>query len=158
VASGQAVWALFTAAGIAAILRASQPAFTALRLAGAIYLAWLGIQSLIAAFRAQPHEAAVRPDLARASYRQGLFSNLSNPKMVVFFVTLLPQFAVTSFLPMLGLGLVFALMTVTWLSLYAVVVARAGEVLGGAGLRRVIDGLAGVVMLGLAGRLATERR
>ena len=78
--------------------------------------------------------------------------------MVVFFITLLPQFAAAAFLPMLGLGLVFALMTVTWLSLYAVAVAKAGEALGGAWLRRVADGLAGVVMIGLAGRLAGERR
>jgi threonine/homoserine/homoserine lactone efflux protein len=157
VASGQAVWALFTAAGVAAILRASQPAFTALRLAGAAYLLWLGIQSLAGAFR-RGEDAPVREQPDRASYRQGLLSNLSNPKMVVFFVTLLPQFAATSFVPMLALGLVFAVMTVLWLSAYAVAVAKAGEALGGRWLRRVVDGLAGIVMIGLAGRLAGERR
>ncbi len=75
VASGQAVWALFTAAGVAAILRASQPAFVALRLAGAAYLLWLGIQSLRAAFAPGP-DAHERTGHARASYRQGLFSIL----------------------------------------------------------------------------------
>jgi threonine/homoserine/homoserine lactone efflux protein len=142
---------------VAAILRASQPAFVALRLAGAAYLLWLGIQSLRAAFApdAEPH---ARTSHARASYRQGLFSNLSNPKMVVFFVTLLPQFTTTAFLPMLALGLVFAAMTLTWLSAYAVAVAKAGDVLGGRRLRRIADGVAGVLMIGLAGRLAAERR
>jgi RhtB (resistance to homoserine/threonine) family protein len=163
VATGQAIWALFTAAGVAALLRASQPAFAVLRLAGAAYLVWLGLQSLIAAVRASaareaPADAPVRH--ADASYRQGLFSNLSNPKMVVFFVTLLPQFTGghVAFLPMLALGIVFAVMTLAWLSAYAVAVAKAGARLRSRSIRRLIDAATGAVLIGLGLRLAGERR
>jgi len=58
VVSGQLTWALATSAGLAAVLVASQPAFTALRLAGAVYLVLLGLQALVAAVRARGREAA----------------------------------------------------------------------------------------------------
>src|SRR5918995_2583936 len=88
VASGQAVWTLAAAAGLVALLRASQPAFTALRLVGAAYLVLLGLQALLAALardRSAAHGArsgAARPG---GSLRQGLVSNLANPKMAIFF-------------------------------------------------------------------------
>jgi RhtB (resistance to homoserine/threonine) family protein len=162
VATGQATWALFTAAGVAALLRASQPAFVALRAAGAAYLVWLGIQSLRAAVKGSPaHAAGARGSTAQshAAYRQGLLSNLSNPKMVVFFVSLLPQFTGgrSSFAELFSLGLLFAVMTLSWLSAYALAVSRARMYLG-ARIRRLIDAVAGVVLVGLGIRLAGERR
>jgi RhtB (resistance to homoserine/threonine) family protein len=162
VATGQATWALFTAAGVAALLRASQPAFVALRAAGGAYLVWLGIQSLRAAVKGSPaHAAGGRGSTAhsRAAYRQGLLSNLSNPKMVVFFVSLLPQFTGrrSSFAELFSLGLLFAVMTLSWLSAYALAVSRARVYLG-ARIRRLIDAVAGVVLVGLGIRLAGERR
>src|SRR5262249_57928544 len=99
VAAGQAVWALATSAGLAVVLQASHPAFVALRIAGATYLVYLGGRALYDAVarRTRPdrEEAIVasgsrmRP---RRAFRQGLISNLANPKMVVFFTSLLPQF------------------------------------------------------------------
>src|SRR5205085_284161 len=73
-------------------------------------------------------------------FRQGVLSNLGNPKMAVFFSSLLPQFA-HSFSGLLVLGLVFATMTLTWLSAYAFAVAKAGDVLRRPGVRRVIDAI-----------------
>ena len=103
VATGQATWALAAGAGIAALLRDSGPAFAAVRLAGAAYLVFLGAQALGAALRrgqAASGHSALRAELAapghkvsRAAFRQGLVSNLGNPKMAVFFTSLLPQFA-----------------------------------------------------------------
>jgi threonine/homoserine/homoserine lactone efflux protein len=167
VASGQAVWTVATSAGAAALLVASASAFTVLRLAGAAYLAWLAIQALRAAWR--PAAETVRaadpgrvPRLSPgAAFRQGLLSNLGNPKMAVFFTSLLPQFAPrgTAALPMLcTLGLVFCVMTLLWLSAYAVVMARAGDVLHRLGLRRAIEAVTGLALLGLAMRLALDRR
>src|SRR6266542_650433 len=95
VSSGQAAWTLATAAGIAALLAASEPAFVAVKVAGAAYLVLLGAQSLLRALRrkSQPASAVPREPLtARAAFRQGLISNLGNPKMAVFFTSLLPQF------------------------------------------------------------------
>ena len=111
-------------AGVAALLVASASAFAALRLAGAAYLVWLGAQALWAAIRVGG-EAGRVGDLGRArwvapwvAFRQGVVSNLGNPKMAVFFTSLLPQFAPTgraSFSLLLTLGLLFCTMTLGWL-------------------------------------------
>jgi threonine/homoserine/homoserine lactone efflux protein len=153
VASGQVVWALAASAGVSALLLASKPVFTALRIAGAAYLVLLGAQALLSAVRGRT--AAHTAPRGSAAYRQGLLSNLGNPKMVVFFTSLLPQFA-SSFGGMLALGLVFASITLAWLTLYASAVARAKAVLLRTRVRRVLDAVAGLVLVGFGLRLATE--
>lgn len=164
VASGQAAWAIFTAAGVAALLRASQPAFVALRIAGAAYLVFLGAQGLLAALKAHSAHSArsegSRRNLpAAVAYRQGLISNLSNPKMIVFFISLLPQFSGphAGFTTVLMLGTVFCLMTLCWLSAYALVVAKAGDFLRRGKVRRLLDAATGAVLIALGLRLVTER-
>jgi threonine/homoserine/homoserine lactone efflux protein len=150
VATGQVAWAVATSAGLAALLVASEPAFRALRLFGAAYLVFLGAQSLLRALRRSA--AKPIPPGKRRPYRQGLISNLGNPKMAVFFSSLLPQFA-QSFAGLLLLGLTFAVMTLLWLS----VVARAGEILRRPRVRRVIDAVVGAVLIAFGARLAAER-
>jgi len=168
VAAGQAVWTVAASAGVAALLVASRPAFRALKWAGAAYLAWLGLQALWAAVR--PGIEVQRPDdrsgpgrrlPPAAAFRQGVLSNLGNPKMAVFFTSLLPPFApvgAPAFLALLALGLLFCTMTLVWLTVYAVLVARAGDVLRRLGVRRLIEAVTGVALLALGGRLALERR
>jgi threonine/homoserine/homoserine lactone efflux protein len=167
VATGQATWALATSIGVAALLVASEPAFLALKVAGAAYLLYLGLQALLAAVRPGPETrlaaaAAVNaPRLAPVvAYRQGVISNLGNPKMAVFFPSLLPQFAGggDAFLSLLGLGLVFSAMTLAWLSAYALAVAKAGDVLRRSRIRRILDGLMGAVLVAMGVRLATQQR
>jgi threonine/homoserine/homoserine lactone efflux protein len=157
VSSGQATWAVSAAVGVTALLRASEPAFLALRLAGSAYLVYLGVQALRAAFRREPvvkHSPLTRRHVP--AFRQGVISNLGNPKMAVFFTSLLPQFG-SSFAALLALGLVFCTMTLVWLSAYAAGIARAGDVLRRSRVRRALDGLTGAVLVGLGLRLATER-
>lgn len=158
VSSGQAIWAVAAAGGIAALLRTSEPAFVAVRLAGGAYLAYLGAQALRSALRRGPAHAprAGRPRRGLAPLRQGAISNLGNPKMAVFFTSLLPQFG-ASFPALLALGLVFCSLTLVWLSGYAVAVAKAGEVLRRPRIRRALDAVTGTVLVGLGLRLATER-
>ena len=160
VATGQASWALAASVGLAAVLSGSHPAFLALRLAGALYLAYLGLRSLrrAAGHSRFDHGHRARPGAASA-YRQGLLSNLGNPKMAVFFVSLLPQFAGHghgSFAAMLALGLVFAAMTFTWLSSYAAVVALAGDALRSTRVRRLLDATSGGALVALGMRVAVE--
>jgi threonine/homoserine/homoserine lactone efflux protein len=167
VAAGQAMWTVATSAGVAALLVASASAFTALRLAGAAYLAWLGAQALWAAIR-PGREAGRGGDLGPArrlspggAFRQGVLSNLGNPKMAVFFTSLLPQFAPggrASFSALLALGLLFCAMTLVWLAAYAALVARAGDVLRRLGVRRVVEAVTGLALLALGARLAFDRR
>jgi threonine/homoserine/homoserine lactone efflux protein len=166
VATGQTVWTVATSAGLAAILVASEPAFVALRVAGAAYLVVLGLQALWAAVRGAEWAPNQLPGgagrgSAAAGFRQGLLSNLANPKMALFFTSLLPQFAPRggpSFLTLLLLGLVFALMTLVWLSAYAATIAKAGDILRRPRVRRTIDAVTGAVFVLFGLRLATERR
>ncbi len=161
VSAGQAVWTLATSLGLAALVAASEPVFRTVKLAGAAYLVVLGLQSLRDALRSRTHasqdRAAPRVGASRA-FRQGLLSNLGNPKMAVFFTSLLPQFGGESFAALLALGLVFCSMTFVWLSAYAAVVSRAGDVLRRSAVRRALDAVVGSVLVGLGLRLATERR
>jgi threonine/homoserine/homoserine lactone efflux protein len=156
VAFGQGVWTVAAAAGLVAILRASQPAFTALRFAGAAYLFYLGLQSLLAALRRRrPRYPALRTTPG-GSFRQGIVSNLANPKMAVFFTSLLPQFG-TSFAALLALGLLFASLTGLWLAGYAVAAARARRLLARERVRRAFEAVTGTVLVALGLRLATTR-
>jgi threonine/homoserine/homoserine lactone efflux protein len=158
VVSGQVTWAVAASAGLAAVLLASQPAFTALRLVGAAYLVFLGAQALLAAFRSQaaPLVTVSRVPALTGAYRQGLLSNLGNAKMAVFFTSLLPQFG-TTFWTMLPLGLCFAAITLGWLSAYAIAVAKAASVLRRPVVRRILDAVTGTVLVAFGLRLAAER-
>ena len=150
VSSGLFVWTIAASAGLAALVTASQPLFDAIRIAGALYLVWLGVQTL------RGHGASVdaRPRPG-SGYRQGLLSNLGNPKIVVFFTSLLPQFA-SGFAALAALGLVFSVLTLVWLVASAVVVARARTAIMRPRVRRAVDTCAGVALVAFGLRLAAE--
>ena len=166
---GQAAWTLAASLGLTALLVASEPVFAAIRLIGAAYLVYLGASTLWQAFRpgrgdleaggrAAVDRHALRP---RAALRQGVISNLGNPKMAIFFSSLLPQFVVPgapTFLPMLALGLVFVTMTISWLTAYAAVIARAGAVLRRPRIRRAFDAAMGAILVCFGIRLAVADR
>jgi RhtB (resistance to homoserine/threonine) family protein len=163
VACGQAVWTLAASAGLVALLGASEQLFHALRLVGAAYLAYLGLQSLRGAVgRSRAPEEAPSRAASRTSrgFRQGVLSNLGNPKMAVFFATLLPQFAPSgraSFVGLFALGMLFCSLTLSWLTLYAFAVSRAQRLIGER-VRRALDAVTGVVLVFLGVRLAVEPR
>jgi threonine/homoserine/homoserine lactone efflux protein len=164
VSLGQATWSVATSAGIVALLVAAEPVFIALRFAGAAYLVLLGAQALWSALRpaarasvAPAARVGLRPAVA---LRQGVISNLTNPKMAVFFPSLLPQFVApgeTSFATLLALGLCFCLMTLAWLVLYAFAVARAGAALRGRGIGRIVEAITGTVLVAFGMRVAVAR-
>lgn len=151
VVAGQSAWALTAAAGVAALLVASQPLFAALRIAGAAYLVYLGARCLLSAWRSAGEER-VRPR-GRSPFAQGLLSNLANPKMALFFTSLLPQFGSSFGTPTVH-GVIFASLTFMWLAL----VARTGAALRVPAVRRTIDAIAGIVLVALGLHVATERR
>ena len=95
--AGLLVWTLAAALGVAAVVRESAVAFTALKLIGAAYLVWLGGQALLTAGRRPAHARLAGGDPGQrigplTGFRQGLLSDLSNPKIAVFFTGLLSQF------------------------------------------------------------------
>jgi len=165
VSAGLSVWTLAAAVGVASLVRASAVAFTVLKLIGALYLIWLGVQTFRAARRGQ---SGARPVTttggamgALGGFRQGLLSDLANPKIGIFFTSLLPQFVDPGhpvLLPFLALGAVFVVMTVLWLSAYCVIAARAAETLQRPRVKAAMDRLTGTVLIALGLRLAIEHR
>jgi threonine/homoserine/homoserine lactone efflux protein len=164
---GQATWVLASGVGLTALLLASQPAFAAVRLAGAAYLVWLGGRSLYRAVsrsggtRAPAARLAERTLTPRAALAQGLMSAIGNAKLAVFFVSLLPQFLPhgrVALPTLLALGLTFCGMTLAWLTGYAIVVAKAGDVLSRPRPRRIADALLGATLVAFGVRLARAHR
>lgn len=174
VSAGLSAWTLAAAVGLASVLRASEVAFTTLKLVGALYLIWLGIGALRAARRTVTAPAgnaeAGAYSVARGAtnamstaggFRQGFLSDLANPKIGVFFTSLLPQFVSPGepvLLPFLALGAVFVVMTVLWLLAYCLVAARAAETLQRPRVRAALDRMTGLVLIAIGVRLAIERR
>lgn len=154
IAVGLLVWATMSALGVAAVLTASATVFTVLKLAGAVYLVYLGVQSLRALRRGD--ERIETPKAAGSPFRQGLVTNLLNPKLAVLFTTLLPQFishgdpAAKSAL----LAAVFLAIGLTWLVIYTLIV---GAVARSRRFRVVSEAITGVVLIALGARLAIER-
>ena len=165
ICSGLFVHALLSALGVSALLAHSAAAFLALKIAGAFYLAWLGIQSLRAAARGP---AAVEPGgvpaarvPAARSFREGFLTNLLNPKVIVFYLALLPQFlspgdAVLA--KSLLLTAIHFVQGILWLGFVAWGVDRSRHFFLRPALRRAMDALCGTILVALGLRLALEHR
>ena len=161
--SGIVLWTVAAALGLAAVVQASAATFAVIKIAGAVYLVYLGLQALRAGRQRAGLHVPPRagPLTTAAAFRQGLVSNALNPKIAVFFTSLLPQFIVhgsSTLLHLLALGALFNLLGVVWLGAYALAVSRGGTVLQRPSVRRVLDYVSGVVLVGLGVRLALERR
>lgn len=169
---GLYIWAMLAAAGFAALVAASEAAFLALRVAGAVVLVVLGIQAWRAAWRAR-HSAADRsaepvaeptPPAPRrwwAAFAEGVMVQLANPKAAVFMISFYPQF-VPADRPMVATTAALAtLQVVLETGLYlalAAGVGRAGAWFRRPAIRRRLDALAGTVLISLGLRVATTSR
>lgn len=153
-------WAIAAGLGVSALLATSATAFLVIKLAGAAYLIYLGVATLLAPdapaaagdgrSRLPPHRAWV----------QGLLSALLNPKLGVFFLTLLPQFIAPGDPPAeraTQLALLFDAIGLLWLLLYSAMLGAIGTVLGRPGPRQLVRWLTGTVLIGLGARVAVER-
>ena len=156
------IWVTATAVGLSALLRTSGEVLFALKIVGALYLAYLGIRTLIES-RMKPAdllEGTPPAAPAHAVFRQGFLSAISNPKLGVFFVTFLPQFVLPgqAVLPrLLELGIVFALIGWAWMNAYGLFVTRLRDVITAPRVRQWMQRVTGVVLLGFGARLALER-
>ena len=159
--TGLALWSVAAALGLSALLAASEVGYNVVRVAGGLYLIWLGAASLRShgAVPAAPTKAPAMP--MHRAYLSGLLSNLLNPKIGVFFVTFLPGFVpigapvgTTAAL----LGAVFVLETALWLVVLVWLVGRGTGWLSRRGVRRWLDRITGVVLIGFGVRVAAEVR
>jgi threonine/homoserine/homoserine lactone efflux protein len=169
---GLVVWAVTSVVGLAALLAASGQAFDVLRIAGAVYLLLLGLGALRSALaggagerarmRLTSSAAAARSgaDPKAAWFRQGLVSNLLNPKIALLFLTLLPQFVAPGEprgTTTAKLGLAMVLVDLVWWSAFSLAVGAIGRALSRSRVRRTVEGLAGGLLVGLALRVAVKR-
>jgi threonine/homoserine/homoserine lactone efflux protein len=174
--SGLVVHAAALALGLSALLAASAEAYTVVKLAGAAYLVFLGVQTLRSARRggwADPNPGLItgseptrtpasrNAPSTRMAYVQGLVSTVLNPKPALLFLTYFPQFIDQSrpVLPQVAfLASVHIFIGLVWMTFYAHVVQRAHRLLTRRDVRRWLEGVTGVVLIGLGLRVAVEQR
>lgn len=163
ISAGALVWGAGAAIGVSALLTASEIAFTVLRIAGAAYMAWLGVGLLRAALRRGRSEAEA-PSLPAgrwAAWRRGLLTNLLNPKIGAFYVAVLPQFLPDGVSP-LAMGVLLALvhdaLGLLWFALLIAAAATMRRVLNSPVARRVVDGVTGTALIGFGLRLGLSPR
>jgi threonine/homoserine/homoserine lactone efflux protein len=154
IALGCLVWAVASALGVTAVLAASRLAFEVLRWAGVVYLCYLGVRALLRKSTVEPAAAS------SGGIRTGLTTNLLNPKVGVFYLSVMPQFLPAG-LPVLAgsllLGAIHIGLGAVWLTLLVLVSHRAAGLLKRPTVRRRLEQLSGMVFLGFGLRLALER-
>jgi threonine/homoserine/homoserine lactone efflux protein len=166
--SGCVIWGAASSVGIAAVLDASAQLYDALRLAGAAYLIFLGARTLWDVWHghAVPAEdagpAVPAASLSRrAAYRQGLLTNLLNPKVGIFYTTFLPQFIAPgqpALLMSIALASIHAGMNLVWLTAYGRAAARFGDAFRNGRVRRTVETATGGVLVAFGLGVAVEHR
>jgi len=161
---GCLLWGAFVALGLGALLTASPLAFTALKWGGAAYLLYLGVRLILTPRRVLALPKTSGPAGRQRSLdplRRGLFTNLLNPKIGVFYVSFLPQFtpagvnmAVYTFM----LACLHVAMSLVWFAAIIAATAPIGRFMSRPGIVTVMDRLTGCVFLGFGARLALARR
>jgi threonine/homoserine/homoserine lactone efflux protein len=155
---GLTVWAAAAALGLAAVLRASEVGYDALRVAGAVYLVWLGLQ----AWRSRGTVDATprgRGGVLGTGFLAGLLTNLLNPKVGVFFVTFLPGFVPAGYsvgVTTLLFGLLFVLLTAAYWAVLLGLATRVTAWLTAPRIRRRLDAITAAILIGFGVRLAAE--
>jgi threonine/homoserine/homoserine lactone efflux protein len=147
-----------SAAGLGALIVRSQPLFETIRWCGVAYLLYLAAQAARSAIRPGAERPAVDPPRAHG-FRQGFLSNITNPKVLAFYVAVLPQFVTTSTAPavLLVFALTHAVLGLVWLLVVVGGVEYARRWLASTRARRLLDGITSLFLAGFAGRLALER-
>ncbi|MFE3022720.1 LysE family translocator [Nocardia tengchongensis] len=162
---GTLVWGVAAAAGVSALVTASEVAYSGLRIAGAIYLVWMGVGMVRAGLRRPAivpgSEVEESPQGLFGAWARGVGTNLLNPKVGVFYVAMLPQFLPDG-VPSLLMGCVLAVVhNVEGMVWFAGIVGAAGVArawLGRDGVRRGMDVVAGTVVVGFGVKLAVSQR
>lgn len=163
IGTGCLVWGAVSSLGVAALLSASAELYSALKLAGAAYLILLGLLALRAASRR--HERVSDADGAavlsrRGAFGQGLLTNLLNPKVGVFYATLLPQFIVAGqpvFATSMLLASIHVAMGLVWLTAYGYGASRLADTLRTGRVRRALEAASGAVLVAFGLRLVADR-
>ncbi|MFB4320333.1 LysE family translocator [Actinomadura sp. 21ATH] len=164
--TGVLLWGLAAALGLSALLVASRLAYDGLRIAGAAVLVYFGARALWQARRGAVPEAGEDaaedgPAPLWRCYRLGLVTNVANPKAGVFAVSFLPQFVPAGWpvaVVLVGFAVLWALIDLVWYAVIVWTVDAARRAFERPGVRRRLEQVSGVVLVGLGLRLASESR
>jgi threonine/homoserine/homoserine lactone efflux protein len=162
VSSSNLVQGTAAALGLSALIIRVQPLFEAIKWAGVAYLVYLGVQAFRSARRGEyaplDGEAASSPGQSVAGWRQGFVSNITNPKVLVFYLAVLPQFLTpgAGFGWLLVLAWSHAILSLAYLLVLITALHGARHLLARRKVRRTLDATTGAVLLGFSAKLATE--
>jgi threonine/homoserine/homoserine lactone efflux protein len=163
VAAGLLVWGALTVLGLSALLAASPVAYAVVRYLGAAYLIWMALRLLWRSFHEHgsppPASLPATAGPGAAAFRQGLLTNLLNPKIAAFYVGVLPllvPLGAPRALTLAALVLCHVVLGLVWLGIVSVLVARGSRVLSLPRVRAWLDRVTAVVLLGFAARLAFD--
>jgi threonine/homoserine/homoserine lactone efflux protein len=159
ITAGLLVWGVFTVAGLSAVLAASAKAYFAVKILGAAYLVFLGLRALWQSRSSAPRTAVPTATGSGHAFLTGLTTNVLNPKIAVFYTGLLPTLAPDGLPTAAGMGLLVLLhaaLTLTWLGGYVYLLSRARSVFERPHVRRLLDRVTGVVLIGFGARVAAE--
>jgi len=160
VATGLAIWTLAAAVGVAAVLRASEVAFLALKIAGAIYLVWMGARMILAKRAAVQRPETAPETSTRSAFSLGVVTQGANPKAIVFFTAILPQFVDPSaaIVPQIViLGITSIAIELGVLSAYVATCHAARGLVGETRFARRLQRLGGAFLITAGARLAVSR-
>jgi threonine/homoserine/homoserine lactone efflux protein len=162
VCTSNAVQGAVAVTGLSAIIVQAQPVFAAVKWAGVCYLGILGIQSLRSALRGEyalpGGDQGAEREAVFGGWRQGFLSNITNPKVLIFYIAVLPQFLKPGAAPgwLLAFAWSHAVLSLVYLLTLSAGLARARALLSRRAVRRAMDGTTGALLLGFSARLAAE--
>ena len=163
ISAGTVIHTIFAALGLSALLVTSPHAFTVVKLVGAAYLVYIGVRALLSRETGLPREASVVGRDHWSAFRQGILTNVLNPKVALFFLALLPQFitvgSAQKVMAFLALGLSFVTLGAIWCVLLAVAAASLRAVfLRRPSMTQWMHRIAGTLFIALGIRLAAARQ
>lgn len=162
ITTGSLVHTFAAAFGLSAILMQSAVAFEIVKYAGAVYLIYIGLSSFITKKNKNvTHiENQNNSELKKSAFKQGLFSNVLNPKVAMFFLTFLPQFVKTgadATHQFIMMGVIYTLLSITWFFVYVFFINYLREWLMSPKVQRIMDKVTGLVLIGFGLKLALDK-
>ncbi|MDF2036397.1 LysE family translocator [Cytobacillus oceanisediminis] len=163
ITAGSLVHTFAAAFGLSAILMQSAAAFEIIKYAGAVYLIYLGLSSFISMKKKKDTgiEPEIKSNMKKSAFKQGLLSNVLNPKVAMFFLTFLPQFVKTgdnASQQLIIMGIIYTLLSISWFFIYVYFINYMREWLMSPKVQRVMDKATGLVLIGFGLKLALDKQ
>ncbi|MFC0561670.1 LysE family translocator [Halalkalibacter alkalisediminis] len=162
ITTGSLVHTFAAAFGLSALLMQSAVAFEIVKYVGAIYLIYLGFSSFISRKKkATSAENQYNDEMKKSAFKQGLFSNILNPKVAMFFLTFLPQFVKTgenATQQLIIMGVIYTLLSISWFFIYVFFINYLREWLMSPKVQRIMDKATGLVLIGFGLKLALDKQ